>query len=98
MQVDIRHQGANDASLRRTLLHHVQLAVLHHASFLPPHHQTNHAWVSNPMLEKLLQMSKLDGVKIRLHIRVEHPAYLPADRFSQCIERIVCRPARSEPV
>src|SRR5688572_19644260 len=43
-------------------------------------------------------MSMIDGVEERLDICVEHPANSLVDRRGQRIERVVCRPLRSETV
>ena len=69
-----------------------------HACVHPLHQQTHHARVPDPVLEKLLHPSMIDGVEERSDVCVEHPVDLPFDRLGQRIQCIVRRPLRSEAV
>jgi hypothetical protein len=98
VEVDVRQERADHPALRRPLLHHLELAVLHHACVQPFQQQPNEARIADPVLDELPHPFVLDRVEERADIGIEHPAYLPAQRDRQCIQSVVLIPAGPESV
>ncbi len=99
VQVDVRQEGADDASLWRTPHRLLSKVPYYHACLQPLHQQPNQPLVANPMLDELLHPRMIDRVEEAPDVCVEHPVHSPL-HYRRCdrVQRIVGASSWSKPV
>src|SRR5260221_14081637 len=99
MQVDVRQQGRGNAALRRPHLWPGHLPVFHHPGLQPFANQTDHAAVTDPVLDKADQPLVADRIEEPGNVGVQYPVHPrvadPDGKRVQCIMRTASGP---EPV
>ena len=99
MEIEVRQQRADTATLNRSYLRVDSLALFQHAGLEPFLDQTHDAPVCHAVLDKLHQPSVIQSVIEPPDVGIEHPIHLSrSDPNRQRVQRLVWTTSRSKSV